>query len=85
MKIVEVPKKFTFSDREWFYQQIVNSDNELVFCFRQTEYLDSAALGLLLIAKDRCPKTKISLVNVSGAVQKIFEIANFDKLFLIGY
>ena len=45
-------------------------------------YLDSTALGMLLLLKDHANKTaKISIINCSTDVSKIFEIANFNQLF----
>lgn len=45
-------------------------------------YLDSSALGMLLLLKDHATNTaKISIINCSKDVSKIFEIANFNQLF----
>lgn len=45
-------------------------------------YLDSSALGMLLLLRDHAqPSAKISIVNCSPDVCKIFEISNFNKLF----
>lgn len=50
------------------------------------EYLDSSALGMLLLLKENAEKSQrsVSLVNCRGAVRRILEIANFDKLFRLG-
>jgi anti-anti-sigma factor len=50
-----------------------------------TDYLDSSALGMLLILRDKVSGNK-DLVVLKGAaadVKKILQIANFDKLFTI--
>ncbi|MBC7778616.1 MAG: STAS domain-containing protein [Proteobacteria bacterium] len=52
---------------------------------RDVEYLDSAALGMLLLLRDQASvahKTVI-LTNCRGVVLQILEIANFKKLFTI--
>ena len=49
------------------------------------EYLDSSALGMLLILKDdaEAADRKVRLVNCSAAVRSILEVARFDKLLSI--
>lgn len=48
-----------------------------------TDYLDSSALGMLLVLRDRVANDHESII-IQGAkpeVKKILQIANFDKLF----
>ena len=47
------------------------------------EYLDSSALGMLLMAQDKAKSVGkvVSLANGRGSVKQILEIANFNKLF----
>ena len=54
--------------------------------FADTDYLDSSALGMLLVLRDKVSssKTVVELLKVKPDVKKILEIANFDKLFSIG-
>ena len=54
--------------------------------FTDTDYLDSSALGMLLVLRDKVSssKTVVELLRVKPDVRKILEIANFDKLFSIG-
>lgn len=49
------------------------------------DYLDSSALGMLLLLKDRAAakNVKLQISKTSGTVRQILEIANFDKLFPI--
>ena len=49
------------------------------------DYLDSSALGMLLMLKDRASASnvKIRITRTTGTVRQILEIANFDKLFSI--
>lgn len=49
------------------------------------EYLDSSALGMLLMLRDKARNAgkTISLANCRGAVKQVIEIANFGKLFSI--
>lgn len=45
------------------------------------EYLDSSALGMLLLLKERVVNKPIVLSNAKGTVKSVMEIANFHQLF----
>jgi anti-anti-sigma factor len=49
-------------------------------------FLDSSALGMLLLLRDHAggEHARIRLVNCSSDVRKILTISNFSKLFHIG-
>jgi anti-anti-sigma factor len=49
------------------------------------DYLDSSALGILLLLRDRAlPKgLNLRITGCREPILKIFEVANFDKLFTI--
>lgn len=49
------------------------------------EYLDSSALGMLLMLRDKAGAANkaLTLTNVRGPVKQVLEIANFGKLFRI--
>ena len=49
------------------------------------EYLDSSALGMLMLLNERAkPVNKsILLSNPSGVVSQVLEVANFNRLFTI--
>ena len=49
------------------------------------DYLDSSALGMLLMLRDKARSLgkDVSLANCRGAVKQVIEIANFAKLFSI--
>lgn len=49
------------------------------------EYLDSSALGMLLMLRDKTSAAGkgLVLVNARGAVRQVLDIANFGKLFKI--
>ncbi len=52
---------------------------------KDVTYLDSSALGMLLLLKDKAAASghTISLTNSQGPVLQILEVANFGKLFNI--
>lgn len=49
------------------------------------EYLDSSALGMLLMLRDRAKSAarEVTLTGCRNAVKQILDIANFGKLFTI--
>jgi anti-anti-sigma factor len=53
--------------------------------FSNVDYLDSSALGMLLMLRERAEATnkKITISKPTPTVIKIFDIANFSKLFTI--
>lgn len=58
---------------------------EIVVDLGGVEYLDSSALGMLLMLRDRAhgASQSVSLDNCRGAVKQVLDIANFSKLFTI--
>lgn len=49
------------------------------------DYLDSSALGMLLLLKERTSAAKIELAlsNCQGMVKQVLDVANFGKIFTI--
>ena len=58
---------------------------EIEIDLRGVDYLDSSALGMLLLLKERAGKTggKVRLSHCQPSVRQILDIANFGKLFVI--
>jgi HptB-dependent secretion and biofilm anti anti-sigma factor len=58
---------------------------DIVIDFAQVDYLDSSALGMLLLLREKAEAVgkKVRLANLTGAVKQVLEIANFGKLFAI--
>ncbi|MFT6028532.1 MAG: anti-anti-sigma factor [Oleiphilaceae bacterium] len=69
---------------EAYQSEPVESVDQYILDLSELTYLDSSALGMLLLLKDHVLKTStISITNCSSDVYKIFEIANFNQLFNI--
>ena len=49
------------------------------------DYLDSSALGMLLLLREKCSNVNktLALSSCRGVVLQVLEVANFNKLFLI--
>ncbi|HXC39864.1 MAG TPA: STAS domain-containing protein [Burkholderiales bacterium] len=58
---------------------------ELVLDMTAVEYLDSSALGMLLLLRDRVAAARkaVAIENCQGTVRQVLGIANFEKLFAI--
>jgi len=61
------------------------SEPSIVVDLSDVSYIDSAALGMLLLARHRAEQLgkTISVQGAGGTVLQVLQIANFDKLFAI--
>lgn len=84
---VTLSGKFTFADHPEFrdiLQKIGDSAiKRVVFHMQKVEFVDSAALGMLLLALDEAEKHHKGLVisGATGQVKKMFDMAQFNTLF----
>ncbi len=67
------------------YTNEIDSVSKFVIDMVDCEYLDSSALGMLLMLREKTGSEteKIDIINLSPAIKNIFTMANFDKLFNI--
>ncbi|GLR11973.1 STAS domain-containing protein [Chitinimonas viridis] len=49
--------------------------------FDGVDYMDSAALGMLLLLRERLGQSPIRLTNTRGTVRAVLDVANFGRLF----
>ena len=58
---------------------------EVVVDLTQVEYMDSSALGMLLLLREKANmfNIEVSLRSCDGFVHKILEVANFQNIFAI--
>ena len=84
---VSVAGRFDYRLYDSFKASFSNIENESVVVnvdLSGTEYMDSSALGMLLMLREHVGRAaKVLLVNPSPAVMRVLTIANFDKLFAI--
>ncbi len=59
--------------------------NTVLVDFSGVDYLDSSALGMLLMLRDKMggANKEVALGGVKGNVKQVLDIANFGKLFQI--
>ncbi len=81
--------KFTFADSKSFNEILKDISNstykKVIIDLGSVDFIDSAALGILLLARDKCDKSSTSLVvrNPKGQVRQMFDISRFSDLFKI--
>jgi len=86
---IRVTGRFDFSAHKEFRDatnQIVAGVRKIEVDLSGTDYLDSSALGMLLLLRDKVSGNRDAIL-IKGAraeVKKILQIANFDKLFTLG-
>jgi len=85
---IRIQGRFDFSAHQEFrsaYEAIDKSPEAYCVDMNETTYLDSSALGMLLLLRDHAggDTSKIEIVNCSPDVKKILTISNFEQLFTI--
>ena len=84
---INTPERFDFGSHKEFRSAVdaINASNINHACIdmRMTGYVDSSALGMLLMLKNKMGNSKeaVSLINTRPEVKKILDIANFGQLF----
>ena len=86
---ITLPKRFTFDDSHRFNQiltKLPNNDcNVVTINMAETQFMDSAGLGMLLLARDEAGKMNKSLTLKSpqAYIKKLFHVSRFNELFTI--
>lgn len=88
--VVKLSGRFDFNSHREFraaYETLLgrNDLKEFVVDLGGVDYLDSSALGMLLLLRDKVAleNKAVSLANCQGNVRQVLDIANFGKLFKI--
>lgn len=84
---IQLPSQFNFSIQSEFrkaYEKVAPSSHFIVD-FTKAEYMDSSALGMLLLLREYAggDQAQITLKNCRPEVMNILEISNFQRLFEI--
>ena len=85
---IKIQGRFDFSVHQDFKNAYESADNQSTAFevdMSGTTYLDSSALGMLLLLRDYAggDTSKISISNCSTDIKKILTISNFEQLFTI--
>jgi anti-anti-sigma factor len=84
-----LPERFDFSLHREFrqlYEQEPAGGTRYVVDLRDTQYVDSAGLGMLLQLWEHAGRKadRVRLVNAQPTVRDILQIANFQQLMQVG-
>ncbi len=62
-----------------------SSGNQIQVDLQDVDYIDSSALGMLLMFRDKAmaEHKTVSLTHCRGSIRQVLDIANFGKLFVI--
>lgn len=71
--------------REAVDQALKEAGREVLVDLGAVDYLDSSALGMLLMLRDKAKGAakEVALANARGSVKQVIDIANFGKLFTL--
>lgn len=87
--VVKLNGRFDFNAhrdfREAVEQALSGPGGSVTVDLHNVEYLDSSALGMLLMLRDkaRAANRLVTLAKARGSVRQVLDIANFAKLFTI--
>lgn len=87
-RTLRIDGRFDFSMHKTFRGLYEGAPAEIaryVIDLARTDYMDSSALGMLLLLREHVQgdRDRVRIVNCNPEIRKILEIANFDKLFEI--
>jgi anti-anti-sigma factor len=86
--VIQVSGRFDFSAHQEFreaYESLGEQPQRFRVDMREASYLDSSALGMLLLLRDHAggDHAEVEIVNCNPDVRKILTISNFEQLFSI--
>lgn len=88
--VIRLRGRFDFNTHREFREALDTavgdaSAREVAVDLGEVDYLDSSALGMLLMLRDKAKAADkaVLLTNCRGAVKQVLDIANFGKLFTI--
>lgn len=86
-QIINIQGRFDFSLQSDFRQAYEHSapSSNFVIDFAAADYIDSSALGMLLLLRDYAggDSANIDIIHCRNEIKNILEISNFQQLFKI--
>ncbi|MFM8454545.1 MAG: STAS domain-containing protein [Gammaproteobacteria bacterium] len=85
---IKVEGRFDFSSLQLFrnaYEKVPRKPASYIIDLKESDYLDSSALGMLLALRDYAggDDAKIKIANCNQDVKKILVITKLDELFMV--
>jgi len=85
--VIKIKGRFDFSCHSTFREAYAKAPVgcEFVIDMEETSYMDSAALGMLLLLREHVQQQggRVSIANCRGQTYDVLQIANFHRLFKI--
>lgn len=88
IETIRLPNRFDYSFHRRFgelYAPLVDNSpcKEIVLDFTQVEYLDSSALGMMVLLqkKSAAHAKRVKIKGAKGATEDILKMANMQKIF----
>jgi anti-anti-sigma factor len=85
--LIKIKGRFDFSCHSLFREAYVTAQpgSEFVIDMDEASYMDSAALGMLLLLREHVQHNggRVSITNCRGQTYDVLQIANFHRLFSI--
>ncbi len=82
--VIHLGDKFDFSGVDEFKSAYENNTSDkYTIDFRETNYMDSSGLGMLLNMKRSTENAPIDLINCKSQIKKILVVSRFDEQFQI--
>lgn len=86
--VIKIQGRFDFSVHQSFrnaYENVKKEPTRYTIDMKDTSYIDSSALGMLLLLRDHAggEAADISIVHCNADIKKILTISNFEQLFKI--
>jgi anti-anti-sigma factor len=88
IEIVRLPNRFDYANHRNFTETSMKAIdaagvNEIILDFSIVEYLDSSALGMMVLFQKKAldKKIKVKIRGAKGATNDILTMANMQKLF----
>jgi anti-anti-sigma factor len=83
---ITIKGRFDFGSHQAFrdaYERFYKVPELYIVDLKETTYMDSSALGMLLLLRDHAggDSSDVRVINSNPDVRKILAISNFDKLF----
>jgi anti-anti-sigma factor len=86
-RVIKINGRFDFSCHTSFREAYSNAPNgtEFIVDMADASYMDSAALGMLLLLREHVQQSsgRVSITNCRGQTYDVLQIANFHRLFKI--
>lgn len=82
---IKMPKRFDYSSSAEFNAKVadaLNNTGTITLDCIELEYIDSAGIGLLVMAhkKAQARQSKLAMVNLKTAPKEILQLANLQKI-----